>query len=425
MAITRSRLGMAGLALLLVLAHGTRVPGAEGPGDWSQKALNLNKISGDSATDGEIKALKNDPASTRKLLAAAAELAKDRKKQPFNLNATYILASAAQDLKLVDIGQTFYEIQIEQATALGSAQKIAVAYLGLIELLIDNGKVEASQKVFQKFVEVEDDNDKSDLPTLKLRVERIMILSMAQKGKLDEALKLIDKKLEANPKNWSVVNFKATVYRVAGKLELAVKTYEGLIESLKDDEKLKDKEEIRTELINEVRYSLSSVYIDLKLVEKAAAELKDLLAKDPDNPTYNNDLGYIWADNGMHLEESEKMIRKAIEDDRKERQERLKKEPEDAPVEIKDNPSFLDSLGWVLFKQKKYKEARPYLVKAVEDRLGQNIEIYDHLGEVHMALGDKAAALEAWKKGLEVAGTTPRDVKRKVLVEKKVKDNEK
>ena len=85
-------------------------------------------------------------------------------------------------------------------------------------------------------------------------------------------------------------------------------------------------------------------------MKAAAADLKALLEKDPDNPGYNNDLGYIWADHDMNLAESEKLIRKALDEDRK---QRLKEKPDAKPDEIKDNPSYLDSLGWVLFKEKK------------------------------------------------------------------------
>src|SRR5262249_4259790 len=148
----------------------------------------------------------------------------------------------------------------------------------------------------------------------------------------------------------------------------------------------------------DIRYALSSVYVDAKKVDKAAEQLKELLKTDPDNPGYNNDLGYIWADHDMNLTESEKLIRKAIDDDKK---NRAKANPDLKPDEIKANASYLDSLGWVLYKQKKYKEALPPLEEAVKDEEGQNIEIFDHLAEVHKALGDKKAAVEAWTKGLE------------------------
>ena len=61
------------------------------------------------------------------------------------------------------------------------------------------------------------------------------------------------------------------------------------------------------------------VYLDLNQVDKSAEQLKILLDKEPDNPTYNNDLGYIWADHDMNLEEAEKLIRKALDEDRKRR----------------------------------------------------------------------------------------------------------
>jgi len=78
----------------------------------------------------------------------------------------------------------------------------------------------------------------------------------------------------------------------------------------------------------------------------------------------------------------------------------------------------------VLFKQKKYKEAKPYLLDAVKDKGGRHIEIYDHLGDVHMALGEKAEAVKAWKEGVKLAGPSPREQKRKAEVEKKIKENE-
>ena len=89
-----------------------------------------------------------------------------------------------------------------------------------------------------------------------------------------------------------------------------------------------------------------------------------MLKDKPDDPTYNNDLGYIWADHDKNLAEAEKLIRKAIEQDRKQREE-LKAGGELKPEGDKDNPAFLDSLGWVLYKQKKYQDAKKQLLEAI------------------------------------------------------------
>src|SRR5262249_13991261 len=152
--------------------------------------------------------------------------------------------------------------------------------------------------------------------------------------------------------------------RDQGKPDEAVKVFEDLIERVKDEKRIKDED--KNLFIDELHYQLSGLYIDLDQVDKAAAELKGLLERNPDNPTYNNDLGYIWVDHDMNVEESEKLIRKALDEDRKQR----KAKPDLKPEEDKDNPAFLDSLAWVLFKQKKFPEAKEILLKSTQEPQG-------------------------------------------------------
>ena len=78
----------------------------------------------------------------------------------------------------------------------------------------------------------------------------------------------------------------------------------------------------------------------------------------------------------------------------------------------------------MLYKKKKFQEAKPILLKAIEDKDAQHIEIYDHLGDVHLALGEKMEAVSAWKKGVEAAGPSKREQERKTLVEKKIKEHQ-
>jgi len=111
------------------------------------------------------------------------------------------------------------------------------------------------------------------------------------------------------------------------------------------------------------------------------------------------------------------MIRKALDEDRKKRRDRSDLKPD----EDKDNAAYLDSLGWVLFKKKKFQDAKKYLLEAIKDKEGQHIEIYDHLGDAHMALGEKGEALAIWKKALEIPATSKREQQRKAQVEKKLK----
>jgi hypothetical protein len=63
------------------------------------------------------------------------------------------------------------------------------------------------------------------------------------------------------------------------------------------------------------------------------------------------------------------------------------------------------------------------LLDAIKDKTAQHIEIYDHLGDVHMALGEREAALEAWRRGLEVVGEGQREKQRRAEVEKKLQQH--
>src|SRR5439155_4166328 len=115
-------------------------------------------------------------------------------------------------------------------------------------------------------------------------------------------------------------------------------------------------------------------------------------------------------------EEAEKLIRKAIELDR----ERRKKSKSFNPKTDHDSGAYLDSLGWVLFKQKKNEEAKDWLLKAIEDKRAQHIEIFDHLGDVHMALGERDAPARLRSHAARGDNEEIRREARRTAVEKKL-----
>src|SRR5204862_2328573 len=111
-----------------------------------------------------------------------------------------------------------------------------------------------------------------------------------------------------------------------------------------------------TEVV-ELRYLLSNVYAGAKRQADAEAQLQTILKIDPDNPTVNNDLGYLWADQGKNLAVAEDMIRKALDVDRSQR----RRNPNLTTDEDKDNAAYVDSLGRVLFRRGQIEEAKKEL----------------------------------------------------------------
>jgi tetratricopeptide (TPR) repeat protein len=463
-----------------------------------RRALALNDVTGDDPIKGEVKALVGDPKGTRKLLAVAVSMAKE-KDQPFTYNAAYILASAALRLKELETSRAFFRVCAEQAGKLQSAQKLVQAYTGMmlvIDALYRDKKYDASVNVAKEFLEalekqgvsarikadvlrqmiramtkqgkVDEANrmvdtlvkardadwrnlelkawleketkrfddaaktykevldliakdetlEKEDREEVQSEVRREWLGVLAKQGKVDEANKIVDGFLKGQEDNWRLLELKAALHQETGQYDKAAKAYEDMIERIGKDKAL-DKEG-KERLQSTIRYILSGVYVDMDKVDKAAEQLKALLAKDPDSPTFNNDLGYIWADHDMNLDESEKMIRKALEEDRKQRKARA----DLGPDEDRDNAAYLDSLGWVLFKKKQYPEAKKYLLEATQEKDGQHIEILDHLADTHLALGEKAEAVAVWKKALQVETNSKREQQRKLIVEKKLKANQ-
>ena len=122
------------------------------------------------------------------------------------------------------------------------------------------------------------------------------------------------------------------------------------------------------------------------------------IASDPLSAPALNSLGYTLAERGERLPEAVSFIERA-----------LKVEP--------DNPSYLDSLGWALFKQGRAEEAEPYLRKAADALPSQSV-IHDHYGDVLLRRGKLREAIGAWERALAGDGE---DVDRAVI-QKKIKD---
>lgn len=406
----------------------------------SKKLAELNVISGTDAARGALKELLENKEEARRLLIEALTLTKE-KDAPLSYNAAHILARTAVGLKDVKAAEHFYRICMDQANRLLSPQKLLESYGELIDIYYDHKMYAKSAALCRELLEHKGDDKKERwilevVPTpfgepsfekhngydfvapFRPAVHRLLIQALAKQGKYEQALKMIDTLIEARD-HWREHQLRAWVLREAGQYAESAKTYENVIEQIQKDRRLDPEERDLYEERN--RYILSNVYVDLRKIDKATEQLQSLIKSKPDDPGYHNDLGYIWADNDMNLEEAEKLVRRALELDRKRRQEN----PDLSKDQDRDNGAYLDSMGWVLHKRGKNKEALEYLLKAIEDKNAQHIEIYDHLGDVYMALGNRDKAVEAWRQGLKVVGEGRREAQRREVVERKLEKHAK
>lgn len=165
----------------------------------------------------------------------------------------------------------------------------------------------------------------------------------------------------------------ASIHSQQRNFDTAIREFENIIRDYAD----------RKDTVRSAKMSLSSLYLSKGDQLKAEKILEEVLQEDPDDPGVNNDLGYLYADQGKNLERAEQMIRKAVE-----------ASPE--------NAAYLDSLGWVLFRRGKFAEAVEILERAVGLPDGKDSTIVEHLGDNYEKLGRKDEARRQWEKALEI-----------------------
>ena len=110
--------------------------------------------------------------------------------------------------------------------------------------------------------------------------------------------------------------------------------------------------------------------------KKAEKDFLASLEADPDQAYVLNYLAYSWIEQGIKIEKSLNMLEKA---------NKLRS----------NDPYITDSLGWALYKLKRYKESKDYLQLAVKLLPGDPI-VNDHFGDVLWKNGQEIQARYYW-----------------------------
>ena len=124
---------------------------------------------------------------------------------------------------------------------------------------------------------------------------------------------------------------------------------------------------------------------------------------------YRPDEAMVLNNYAYYLSLEEKQLNKAEEMSRRS----LDKEP--------DSYTYIDTYAWILFKQKKYAEAKEYIDKALK-LIGDSVQendatIIEHAGDIYAKCGQKERAVEFWQQAAELGN--PSDVLLKKLKKKK------
>jgi len=201
-------------------------------------------------------------------------------------------------------------------------------------------------------------------------------------GEIAAARREVDKAREVEPSR-PLDLYAASLQAKSGDVAGAIAFLEGLLAESPEDA--------------EVLYNIGVIHGEAKNVDEAIRYMRIVLGLNPDHAGALNYVGYTFAERGENLDEAEKMISHALQ---------LK--PDDGYI--------TDSLGWVYYMRARpllatgnVTEARVWLGRAAAELeraaklTGGDPVISEHLGDVHLALGQKKLALDRYEEAMRLA----------------------
>ncbi|MCC7517840.1 MAG: tetratricopeptide repeat protein [Verrucomicrobiae bacterium] len=200
------------------------------------------------------------------------------------------------------------------------------------------------------------------------------VLILMRTHRLDEALSLLDAAKDRFPETPQITYFYGLVYSDR-------KDFVNAAKFLEETERLAA---VSTPgLLDAVFHFYYGAALERNgKYDLAVAQFRKAIEQNPDYADACNYLGYLFAERGANLEEAEQLVQRA-----------LALEP--------NNGAFLDSLGWVYYRQRRFPEALAQLQRAAA-LIAHDPVIHEHLGEVYRALGAPAQALLHFDKAAEL-----------------------
>ena len=186
-------------------------------------------------------------------------------------------------------------------------------------------------------------------------------------GKVKETFKSLNALVEKNPENPQYRYFLGLAYLDFKKPSKAIPEFEIAIALNKT--------------FSSAYFQLGVAYDQLGDWKKAEPYFQQAVAVDTMNASACNYIGYTLADRNEKLYEARRMIERALELE-------------------ENNPAFLDSLGWLDYREGNFKQALAHLKAASE--LVSDAVIFDHLGDCQKAMGSLAEAAQSYAKSLEI-----------------------
>jgi len=188
-------------------------------------------------------------------------------------------------------------------------------------------------------------------------------------GEHDKSIAVLEEALTQSPDNPWLYLFLGEAYTRQGKYELALDVFNRGVALAPDD--------------TEFYMQKAVLYEKMGSFSEAEAMLLKVLSLDNKYADALNFLGFMYAERGENLDTAEQYLLEA-----------LGQQP--------NNGAFLDSLGWIYFKQNKYMVALALLEKASVMLENRDAVVLDHLADAFAVIGCYETAVTIWRRVIEL-----------------------
>ena len=251
----------------------------------------------------------------------------------------------------------------------------SIAYLRMAEARLKLGDKTIAVEYCRKAVDKAGTNE-----IFASEVSRRMYLLVGA----EEVLKHCEERLNANPDSLAANLTMFNLARINGEYNKALGYIDKCLQITGPDSSARVDYTVRKSEVLYLAYEKTS---DNNYLKMAITVYESLLAEMPNNMIVSNNLAYMLALNNERLAEALRYAKRAL----------------DARP---NNPSFLDTYAYVLYKNGKNSEAAEFSQAALQQYEQNNIpvpaEVYEHLGQIKEELGAEAEALAAYKQALEI-----------------------
>ncbi len=135
--------------------------------------------------------------------------------------------------------------------------------------------------------------------------------------------------------------------------------------------------------------TLGDAYYFEKKYKQSDSAFDYSLDLNPDNASTLNNYAYYLSERNERLDAAAQMSLKS-----------LKLQP--------NEPTFLDTYGWIMYKKGDYKQAKKYVQSAIDQLTPDKMDaaLYEHMGDIELKLGKRKRALAWWEKAKNKEGAS-------------------